>query len=197
MLALADLSPLPLLHLAINAPWIPRPAESHDSFGSGFVLVGSIMVAEKLSGSVWHRSLLRSMIFPAILVMLGWGMLIVVFVETQARIAHISMGIPMIAGGWAEARYRLGQIPRAYTDMLIAPSLVLAAVDTAGFHLSGNSSTGVLLTHISLVFSALILAGARVYEGQNIRSLPRSLFIAGLVLLLSLQLYLDGFFQTH
>jgi hypothetical protein len=195
MFALSDLPALPLLHLAINSPWIPRPAESHETFGSGFILVGTIMATEKLSGSVWHRSRLRTMIFPAILVMLGWGMLIVVFVETQARIAHVSMGIPMIAGGWAEARYRLGQIPRSYTDMLIAPSLVLAAVDTAGFHLTGSSNLGVLLAHVSLVISALALAGARVFEGQNIRSLPRGLFVSGLVLLLSLQLYADAWFQ--
>ncbi|HEY7270109.1 MAG TPA: hypothetical protein VH951_09805 [Dehalococcoidia bacterium] len=196
MVGLYDLPGLPVLHLAINAPWVPRPAESHDTFGSGFLLVGAIMTAEKLSGSVWHRNLLRTMIFPAILVILGWGMLIVVFVETQARIAHVSMGLPMIAGGWAEARYRLGQTRRAYTDMLIVPSLVLAAVDTGFFHLSGNSSEGVLLAHVSLVFSALLLAFFRAFEGQDVRSLNRSLIICGLVLLLSLQLYADGYFQT-
>ncbi len=137
------------------------------------------------------------MIFPAILVLLGWGMLAVVFVEPRARIAHISMGIPMIAGGWAEARYRLGQVPRAYTDMLIAPALVLAAVDTAGFHLTGARNLGVLLAHVSLVFSALLLAGLRVFEGKNPRSLPRGLLMSAAVMVLSLQLYADGYFQTH
>ena len=68
--------------------------------------------------------------------------------------------------------------------MLIAPALVLAAVDTAGFHLTGARNLGVLLARVSLVFSALLLAGLRVFEGKNPSSLPRGLLMSAAVMVL-------------
>jgi hypothetical protein len=79
------------------------------------------MTGERLSGSVWFRSRLRTMIFPATLIMLGWGMLAVTIIEPNARPAHFAMGVPMVVGGWAEARNRMGQMPRSYADVFIIP----------------------------------------------------------------------------
>ncbi|HXH23400.1 MAG TPA: hypothetical protein VNN10_15380 [Dehalococcoidia bacterium] len=193
-----DLSqvPLVLLHLsAEHAHWyIVRPAESHHTFGSGFVLLGSLMVAERLSGRVWFRSTLRTLIFPVTLVLLGWGMLTVTVVEPDARIAHFAMGLPMVIGGWSEYRYRRGEIPRAYADAFIIPALLFAAVDTALFHLDGPPTSGGFLTHAALALTAAVLAALRLHESANPASLARGLLLCAGVFLVSLELYADALF---
>ena len=128
-----------LLHLPTPAdlPWIPRPAESHHVFGAGLLFVAVLLAVESLAGKVWHRSMVRRMLFPGILIFLGWGMVAVAFIEPNARLVHVTMGLPMIAGGWAEARYRMGELDRRYADALVVPALMLASVDTLGFHLVG------------------------------------------------------------
>ena len=90
-----------------------HPAESHHAFGAGFLLIGAMMTAEVLSGKVWHRSQIRTLMFPATLIMLGWGMMLVTTVEPRARLVHLSMGIPMVAGGWE--RPTMG--PRAFAHI--------------------------------------------------------------------------------
>jgi hypothetical protein len=195
MNATAVLQPV-LLHLPTpeDIYWIPRPAESHHVFGAGLLLVASLIAVEALAGSVWHRSMFRRMLFPAILVFLGWGMILVAFIEPNARLVHVTMGLPMIAGGWAEARYRLGEIDRRYADALVAPALVLAAVDTLGFHLTGPAP--VVISHIGLGLIVLGLAGLRLYQSNQPKSLPRSLLISLALALIAVDLWVDAFFQT-
>jgi hypothetical protein len=188
--------PLALLHGGglINSPWVPRPPESHHTFGSGFILLSFLMIAERLSGSVWYRSRLRMMIFPATLVMLGWGMVAVTAIEPRARIAHFAMGVPMIVGGWAEARYRLGQLPRSYADAFIIPALFFAAVDTAGFHLMGQPTSPGFLTHASLAVTAVAIAGLRYNESGDVMSLSRGMAMSFGVMLVAFELYADALF---
>jgi hypothetical protein len=186
--------PLFLLHLSPDHGYIPRPAESHHTFGSGFILVGSLMVAERLSGRVWFQNRLRAMIFPATLVLLGWGMLAVTVIEPDARIAHFAMGLPMVVGGWAEYRYRKGEIPRGYADAFIIPALIFAAIDTAVFHLDGPPTSGGFLTHASLALTAAALAALRLHESSNPASLARGLALCAGVFLVSLELYADALF---
>lgn len=183
-----------LLHLSPEHGYIPRPAESHHTFGSGFILVGLLMTAERLSGSVWYRSRFRTMIFPATLVTLGWGMIAVTVIEPNARIAHFAMGLPMIIGGWAEARYRLGQMPRSVADAFLIPALFFAAIDTAVFHLQGPLMSGGFLTHASLALTALAIAGLRYWESGNTGSLMRGLAMTGAVMLVAVELYADALF---
>ena len=192
----AHILPLALLHGGglINSPYVPRPPESHHTFGSGFILLGLLMIAERLSGSVWFRSRIRMMIFPATLVMLGWGMLAVTAIEPRARIAHFAMGVPMIVGGWAEARYRLGQLPRSYADAFIIPALFFAAVDTAGFHLMGSPLSPGFLTHASLALTAVALAFLRYNESTDVKSVARGLAMSFGVLLIAFELYADALF---
>jgi hypothetical protein len=186
---------LPLLHGGlINNPLVPRPPESHHTFGSGFILLACLMAAERMSGSVWFRSRFRMMIFPATLIVLGWGMLVVTAVEPNARIAHFAMGVPMIVGGWAEARYRLGQMPRSFADACIIPALFFAAVDTAGFHLTGSPTSPGFLTHGSLVVTSVGLAGLRYYESGDVMSLGRGLAMSFGVLVIAFELYMDALF---
>ena len=186
--------PVVFLHLSPEHGYIPRPAESHHTFGSGFILVSSLMVAERLSGKVWFRSRLRTMIFPATLVMLGWGMLAVTAIEPNARIAHFAMGVPMVVGGWAEYRCRLGQMPRRYADAFIIPALFFAAIDTAGFHLQGSPTSGGFITHASIAVTALWIAGLRYYESANTASLARGIAVSMGVMLISFELYADALF---
>jgi hypothetical protein len=185
-----------LLHLPTPEDlwWIPRPAESHHVFGAGLLFVAALLAVEAFAGEVWHRSMFRRMLFPAILIFLGWGMVLVAFVEPAARLVHVTMGLPMIAGGWAEARYRLGEIDRRYADALVAPALVLAAVDTLGFHLTGPAP--VVISHIGLGLIVLGLAGLRLYQSNQPKSLPRSLLISLALALIAVDLWVDAFFQT-
>jgi hypothetical protein len=185
----------PLLHLPTptDLPWVPRPAESHHVFGAGLFFIAALIAVESLSGKVWHRSMVRRMLFPGILVFLGWGMILVAFIEPSARLVHVSMGLPMIAGGWAEARYRLGLLDRKYADALVVPALVLAAVDTLGFHLSGD--TAVVMSHTGLGLLVLVIAGLRLYQSGQLASTPRSLMISVVLALMGLDLWVDAFFQ--
>jgi hypothetical protein len=196
MYSTALLQPV-LLHLPTpdDLYWIPRPAESHHAFGAGLLLVASLVAVEALAGGVWHRSIARRMLFPAILVFLGWGMVLVAFIEPAARLVHVSMGLPMIAGGWAEARYRLGEIDRKYADVLVIPALILAAIDTLGFHLSGP--TPVIISHTGLGIIVLGIAWARWYQSAQPSSLPRALLISLALGVVALDLWVDAFFQTR
>ncbi|HLF77469.1 MAG TPA: hypothetical protein VJB57_08250 [Dehalococcoidia bacterium] len=182
------------LHIGDNLRFI-RPAESHHAFGAGFLLIGAMMSAETLTGRVWHRSQVRSLMFPATLVMLGWGMMIVTAVEPNARIVHLSMGVPMIAGGWAEARSRLDGFPRRYADLFIVPGLVLASLDTVFYHLNGPPTNPVLITHVCLAIVAVTIGGLRLYQSASPQSLTRGLMVSAGVLAVGCSLWIDAFFQ--
>ena len=194
MAAVFDLASLawPLLHLGQFR--VVQPAESHHLFGAGFLFIGSLMAVEAFAGGVWHRSRARTLLFPAILVFLGWGMIVVTFIEPNARLVHFSMGVPMIAGGWAEARSRLDGFPRKYADILIVSGLVLASLETMAFHLNG--SMPIVVTHVGIITLALTIAGLRLYQTGNPASLARSLLISVAIVAIGLDLWVDGFFQS-
>jgi hypothetical protein len=196
MTASAALQPV-LLHLPTpeDLYWIPRPAESHHVFGAGLLLVASLIAVEALAGGVWHRSMARRMLFPAILVFLGWGMVLVAFIEPAARLVHVTMGLPMIAAGWAEARYRLGEIDRKLADVLVVPALILAAIDTLGFHLNGP--TPVVVSHIGIGLIVLGIAWLRLHQSAQPTSVTRALLISCALAFLALDLWVDAFFQTR
>jgi hypothetical protein len=189
--------PLVLFHLPTpeDLPWIPRPAESHHAFGAGLIFIALLLAAEGLGGKVWHRSMVRRMLFPVILVFLGWGMVLVAFIEPSARLVHVTMGLPMIAGGWAEARYRLGELDRKYADVLVVPALVLAAIDTLVFHVSGE--TPVVVSHAGLGILVLVIAALRLYQSAQPASMYRSLSISLAIALVGLDLWVDAVFQTR
>jgi hypothetical protein len=185
-----------LLHLPTpeELAFIPRPAESHHAFGAGLLLVAALIAVESLSGAVWHRSMVRRLLFPAVLVFLGWGMVVVAFIEPNARLVHVIMGLPMIAGGWAEAKYRLGELDRKFADALIVPALVLAGIDVLGFHLSGP--TPVVASHAALGVLVIGMAGLRLYQSAQPSSVYRSMLISLGLVAIGLVLWMDSFFQT-
>lgn len=189
--------PAVLLHLPSpqDLPFIPRPPESHHAFGAGFLFIGAMITAESLAGKVWHANMLRRLAFPAMLVFLGWGMIAVAFLEPNARLVHLTMGLPLVAGGWAEGRYRLGELDRRYADVFIVPALVLAAIDTAFFHLNNPPGSAIYITHSLLALLALTIAALRLYQSQQLDSVWRSLFIAMAIVAVGLDLWIDAFFQ--
>ena len=189
--------PLVLLHLPTpeDLPWIPRPAESHHAFGAGMIFLSVLLVVESLAGKVWHRNMTRRMLFPRILIFLGIGMVLVALIEPQARLVHVTMGLPMIAGGWAEGRYRIGELDRKYADVLVVPALVLAAIDTLIFHVSGE--TTVVVTHVGLGFLVLVVAALRLYQSAQPTSMYRSLVISLAIALVGLDLWVDAVFQAN
>jgi hypothetical protein len=186
-----------LLHLPAPEEiwWIPRPFESHHVFGAGLLFVAVLIAVEAVAGEVWHRDMLRRMMFPVILVFLGWGLVLVAFIEPQARVVHVTMGLPMIVGGWAEARYRLGEIDRKFADALIVPALGLAAFDTLAFHTTGTPP--VVISHVGLGMLVFLVAGLRLYQSADPRSLPRALLISLALVLLAGDLWIDAFFQSN
>lgn len=183
-----------LLHIGGNLRFL-RPAESHHAFGAGFLFIGALMTVESLSGQVWHRSRMRTLIFPMILIFLGWGMLAVTAFEPRARVVHLSMGLPMIAGGWAEARSRLENFPHRYADAFIVAGLVMSSIDTVIFHLNGAPTSAVVLSHGGLAIIALIVAALRIYQSGAPQSLGRSLLVSAAVTAIALDLWIDALFQ--
>jgi hypothetical protein len=190
----SQLTPL-LLHLPTpeELPWLPRPAESHHTFAAGFLVVAGLMSAEALAGNIWHRSYWRRMLFPAMLVFLGWGMVVVAFIEPQARLVHVTMGLPLVVGGWAEHRYRLGEISRKVADAFIVPALLLAAFDTLAFHLDGTP--GVVFSHLALGIMVIGIAAARLYQSARPESLGRATLISFTIVAMSGTLLIDSFVQ--
>jgi hypothetical protein len=120
---------------------------------------------------------------------------VVALIEPQARLVHVTMGLPMMAGGWAEARYRLGEIERKYADIFVVPALVLASVDTLGFHVSGETPT--VMSHVGLGLIVLVLAGLRLYQSNRPAALNRSLLISLAIAFIGLDLWLDAIFQPN
>ncbi len=100
----------------------------------------------------------------------------------------------MIVGGWAEARYRLGEMERKYTDILIVPALCLAAFDTLAFHTAG--SVAVQASHIGIGLLVFLIAGLRLYQSAKPQSVPRAMLISAALVLLAGDLWLDAFFQN-
>ena len=186
---------LPVIFLHIPGEKFLLPSESHNLFGAGFVLLGSLMTAEALGDGVWLRSRLRASIFPFTLVLMGIGMVVVTVFDPHARIAHFAMGTPLAIGGLAEAKVRFEGMHRRYADLLIAAGLLFAAFEISRYHLNGPPSNGVYLAHLSVVVSAIVLAGLRLYQGRAPESLTRSLLVSLAVTALGIQLFIDGTFQ--
>jgi len=127
------------------------------------------------------------------LVFLGWGMVVVAFIEPQARLVHVVMGLPLVVGGWAEHRYRLSEIRRKVADAFVVPALLLAAFDTLAFHLHGPP--GVVYSHLALGIMVVGIAFARLYQSSSAASLRRAMLISLAIVAMSGTLLLDSVMQ--
>ncbi len=167
--------------------YIPEPAESHHLFGAAFLFIGVLLIVETLAGRVWHRSRLRSMIWPSAIMGLGAGMVDVTALEPNDRVIHFTIGLIMLAAGWFEYRYRMREIPRRSADLLIVPALIAGGLEIGVFHFHGsfnNSGT----VHVLLGVTAGAMALVRLYQTQRPISMPRHALMGVVVMALAFEL---------
>jgi hypothetical protein len=167
--------------------YIPEPAESHHLFGAAFLFIGALLIVETLAGSVWHRNRLRTTIWPAAIMVLGAGMVVVTALDPDDRLIHFTIGMIMLAAGWFEYRHRMGEIPRRTADLLIVPALIAGALEIGVFHFHGsfnNSST----VHVLLGVTTAVMAFVRVYQSRLITSPPRHAFMGIVIMALAFEL---------
>lgn len=110
----------------------------HPFFGAMFLFVGSLLVVELLAGNVWRRSALRRMIWPAVLALMGLGMVGVIYVQPTEKGLHFTLAILLLLGALFEGRYRLGQIPRSAADAFAIPALIVGGFVIGPMHSNGN-----------------------------------------------------------
>lgn len=191
MIALAEMVP----HVA-DAPvafhelhgYIPYPDESHRIFRAGFLILGALFVAEALAGSVWHRNPLRSELWPATLMLLGWGLLIVTLIEPGDRIIHASVGAILLAAGIVERRHRHGLISRRTADAAVMLAIAVGALEMGVFHSHGDIASRGFIVHGIYGLTGAAVAAGRFYQTGNIFSLRRSVAVGLIVLVLGFEL---------
>ncbi len=167
--------------------YIPLPQESHHLFGAAFLFVGVLLVVEALAGHVWHRNRLRTLMWPATIMLLGAGMLAVVALDPNDRLIHFTIGLIMLAAGWVECRHRQREIPRRTADLWIVPALIAGGMEIGVFHFHGSfNNSGTI--HVLLGLTAALMAPVRVYQTRLLTSMPRHAFMGVMVIVLAFEL---------
>ncbi len=167
--------------------YIPEPAESHHLFGAAFLFIGVLLIVETLAGSVWHRNRLRTTLWPAAIMSLGAGMVVVTALEPNDRLIHFTIGIIMLAAGWFEYRHRMGEISRRTADLLIVPALIAGALEIGVFHFHGSFSNSASV-HVLLGVTTAVMVFVRVYQSRLITSPPRHALMGVMVIALAFEL---------
>ena len=167
--------------------YIPEPAESHHLFGAAFLFIGVLLIVETLAGSVWHRNRLRTTLWPAAIMSLGAGMVVVTALEPNDRLIHFTIGIIMLAAGWLEYRHRMGEVSRRTADLLIVPALIAGALEVGVFHFHG-SLNNFGSVHVLLGVTAALMALVRVYQSRLLTSPPRHALMGVMVIALAFEL---------
>ena len=171
------------LHGAIPLPW-----ENHRLFGAGFLFVAVLLFVEALAGGVWFRKGWHRDIWPAVLMVLGCGLLAVAVIDSNDRLIHTSMGLILIVAGVAERRYRHGRMRLFHANIFVVAALVVASLEVGVFHPHGALTSQDFLVHSSHGFTAALMAPARIWYAQQPTSMWRSALIGVLVLALPLEL---------
>jgi hypothetical protein len=164
--------------------FMPQPIESHHWFGAGFLLVGVLLVVECLAGSVWFRDRVRAAIWPLMAMFMGEGLIIVSFLDPQDRLIHFTVGVLVLAAGWQELRFRFSRATRFSADLIVVPALLASGFEMGVIHGKGDTFTAV--GHAAMGFTAAMMAGARVYQSREPRSMARSMLTGWLVIVLAL-----------
>ncbi len=167
--------------------YIPEPAESHHLFGAAFLFVGVLLIVETLAGRVWHRNRLRTTIWPAAIMGLGAGMIVVTALEPNDRLIHFVIGMLMLAAGWFEYRYRMGEIPRRTADLLIVPALIAGGLEIGVIHFHGSLNNSATV-HVLLGLTAGSMALVRLYQSRLPLSMPRHALMGVMVMALAFEL---------
>jgi hypothetical protein len=85
-----------------------------------------------------------------------------------------------------ELRYRLGEVTRSATDIIVVPALLGAAFEMGVVHARGAMMTAV--GHVFLGVIASAMAATRVFQARDQRSFVRAEMMGGLVTSLGLVL---------
>ena len=190
---IASAAVAPAVDVAGNLPYheinryIPLPQESHHLFGAAFLFVGVLLVVETLAGHVWHRNRLRTLMWPATIMVLGAGMLAVVALDPDARLIHFTIGLILLAAGWVEYRHRQRELPRGVADLWIVPALIAGGLEIGVFHFHGSLSNSGSV-HLLLGLTAGLMAPVRLYQTRLLTSMPRHAFMGVLAIALGLEL---------
>ena len=171
--------------------YIPMPQQSHHLFGAGFLFVGVLLIVEALAGHVWHRNRLRTLIWPATIMVLGGGMLAVVALDPKDKLIHFTIGLIMFAAGWVEYRHRQREIPRRTADLWIVPALIAGGMEIGVFHFHGSFNNSGMV-HILLGLTAALMAPVRIYQTRLLTSMPRHAFMGVMVIILAFELLALG-----
>ena len=178
---------------AANAP------PGHPFFGAGFLFIGALLVAETLGGGVWRRSRLRIMAWPTTLLLAGFGMLVVTYIQPTEKSLHLALALLLILGGVIEGRYRLGMVSRTAADTFAIPALVIG-----GFVIGPMHANGTLLysaaanTHLLVGMSGWALAGVKFLRVQRGPTLALDASFATGVMALGMSLLLvEQFHGAH
>lgn len=171
----------------------PTAAESHGLFGAGFLFLGGLLVVEALAGSVWHRSRIRVLIWPAAVFALGVGMLVVTYVEPTQKFIHLLLAVLLLGGGLLEACFRLRRVPRSTADIVVVPALILGGLLIGPLHAHGSMvSDPAAQRHVFIGLTGLALGGVRVAQSLRPTSLPLAASFGSLVMALALALISSG-----
>jgi hypothetical protein len=168
--------------------YIPLPWENHRLFGAGFMLIAVVLAVETLAGNVWFRESWRRDVWPAVLVILGWGMAMVAIVDPVDRPIHLLIGFMMLIAGVAERRYRHGEISFDRANLFVVPALFAGGLEIGVFHSHGSMTSQGFLTHSAYGITAALLAPIRLYQGGSPQSMWRSALMAVAVFVLALEL---------
>ncbi len=192
MTALAALAPVidaagPLAYHELHG-YIPEPAESHHLFGAGFLFVGALLIVEVLAGRVWHRNRLRTLIWPAAVMALGVGMVAVTAIDPNDRFIHLTIGLILIAGGYVEARHRLGYTSRATANLFIVPALVAGGLEIGVFHFHGDILSNSSMVHVLMGITAGSMALVRVFQARQPAAPLRASYMGVAVMTLAFEL---------
>jgi hypothetical protein len=172
-----------LLHIG-HYWFLPQPTESHHWFGAGFLFVGVLLIVECIAGGVWFRSRLRTAIWPVVAMSMGEGLIIVSFLDPNERIIHFTVGALVLAAGWQELRFRFSKTSRFSANLLVVPAWLASGFEMGVVHGKGDAFTAV--GHMAMGLTVAMMAGVRLYQAQEPRSIPRSMLTGFLVITLAL-----------
>ena len=178
---------LPFHQVGAVQGYIPNPGENHHLFGAAFLLIGVLLIVETLAGGVWHRSRLRTAIWPTTIMYLGIGIIVVTALDTSQRPIHFTIGVIMLVAGYMEFRYRLGEVSRRTADLFVIPALIAGALEIGAFHFHGsfnNSGT----VHVLLGITTAVMVAVRLLQSRQPLSMPRHAFMGVLAAALALEL---------
>lgn len=105
------------------------------------------------------------MLWPATLLISGFGMFIVSYVQPTEKALHLVLAMLLVTGGVTEARYRLGQISRATADSFVIPALIVGGFVIGPLHANGALTSSIAAqTHMLTGIMGWVLAGVRLTQ---------------------------------